>query len=70
MAEAEIISGLLKGAVVFLSAGLFVRILCDEYLRQLGRYGLLRSRTPADDAAAERPKPDGSASLRPDRRAR
>jgi hypothetical protein len=55
MAEVEIILLLVKGLAVLLAAGLFVRFLCDEYLRGLEFRGLIRRR-----AAAVKPERPGS----------
>ena len=47
MAQVEIILLLMKGLAVLLAAGLFVRFLCDEYLRALEFRGLIRRRVGA-----------------------
>ena len=46
MAEADILLLLVKGLAVLLAVGLFIRFLCDEYLRALEFRGLIRRRCP------------------------
>ena len=46
MTETELLIIMLHGFVVFVAASLFVRFLCDEYLRDLELYGLIHRQTP------------------------
>ena len=66
--EARIILTLVNGAVIFAAACLFVRFLCDEYVRALVSCGLLRPRVPADGTAS--PASPGLRSTRRGRTAR
>ena len=51
MTEAQLILLIVNGAVVFLAASLFVKLLCDEYVRMLELHGLLRPRQVVADGA-------------------
>ncbi len=42
MTETELFLIMANGFVVFVAASLFVRLLCDEYVRQLDAHGLIR----------------------------
>ena len=53
MTETQLIVTLLNALVVVVAAGLFVRFLCDEYVRMLELYGLIR---PVAKAPVHKPK--------------
>ena len=53
LTEARIILLVVDAAVVFVAGCLFVRFLCDEYLRALVCQGLIRPRVPS----LESPRP-------------
>ena len=55
MTEAAILRMMIDGAVILAAACLFVRFLCDEYIRALELYGLIRrtAETPTDRRNAD-----------------
>ena len=59
MTEAAILRMMIDGAVILAAACLFVRFLCDEYIRALELYGLIRRTAgkPMDRPDAEEEAP-------------
>ena len=55
LTETEMLVIIIDGLVVFVAASLFVRFLCDEYLRDLDLFGLIRRPPTTSSAEAEEP---------------
>ena len=62
MTEAAILRMMIDGAVILAAACLFVRFLCDEYIRALELYGLIRPRRADDPDASGRAEDAGDKS--------